>query len=152
MTIDINKNWEEMSEEERAAAQEALSTLFATAAPVFKQIGELILDFGRGIQKAIESSPDIQRLLAEDWEEEYWAWKKTGKAVVPKHEARWEKCPWLKYEASCYQCCSECNYDRHTCHFCGDELRHDNSRYEDPIGTPNPCYVEADKELARGQA
>jgi phosphorylcholine metabolism protein LicD len=23
-----------------------------------------------------------------------------------------------------YDCCSRCNYDNHTCHFCGDELGH----------------------------
>lgn len=43
---------------------------------------------------------------------------------------------------ACYYCCDACNYDRHICHFCGDSLRHDNSRFKDPVGTPNPCYID----------
>jgi hypothetical protein len=24
-----------------------------------------------------------------------------------------------------YECCDACNYDRHRCHFCGDDTSHD---------------------------
>lgn len=29
-----------------------------------------------------------------------------------------------QYNGACYFCCDYCNYDRHTCHFCGDSLMH----------------------------
>ena len=44
---------------------------------------------------------------------------------------------------ACAYCCDRCNYDNHRCHFCGDPLRHDDSPYDLPVGSPNPCYVEA---------
>jgi hypothetical protein len=47
------------------------------------------------------------------------------------------------YGGACPWCCTDCNYADHRCHFCGDDLRHDNSRWADPPGTPNPCYEEA---------
>lgn len=39
-----------------------------------------------------------------------------------------------------YEVCDACNYERHTCHFCGEDLRHDERNLD---GTPHPCYEEA---------
>lgn len=43
----------------------------------------------------------------------------------------------------CYHCCVACNYDRHTCHFCGDSLSHLGKLLN---GLPNPCYKDAVNE------
>lgn len=36
--------------------------------------------------------------------------------------------------------CASCNYDRHTCYFCGDYLRHDGANFG---GTVHLCYEDA---------
>ncbi len=36
-----------------------------------------------------------------------------------------------------WEVCEACNYERHICHFCGEDLRHDNRLLD---GSPNPCY------------
>ena len=35
--------------------------------------------------------------------------------------------------------CESCNYNQHICHFCGDDLRHDDTLSN---GALNPCYNE----------
>lgn len=63
--------------------------------------------------------------------------------VIPAHEYN-ENCEYLK-SGSCYFCCERCNYDEHRCHFCGDDLDHFDRM---PDGSPNPCYVEADRNAS----
>jgi hypothetical protein len=48
-------------------------------------------------------------------------------------------CEYLKTDQGCYYCCEACNYDRHICHFCGDNLTHLNNLSD---GSPNPCYED----------
>lgn len=33
--------------------------------------------------------------------------------------------------SGCWECCDQCNYGTHTCHFCGTELNHDSTEYDD---------------------
>lgn len=39
-----------------------------------------------------------------------------------------------------WNCCDDCNYDSHRCHFCGDDLNHDGT--VSATGYPNLCYLE----------
>jgi hypothetical protein len=41
---------------------------------------------------------------------------------------------------ACFYCCDLCNHDQHSCHFCGDPLRHDGLLL---TGDPNPCHERA---------
>ena len=40
----------------------------------------------------------------------------------------------------CYYCCPECDYDQHRCHFCGDELLHND--VDPATELTHDCYVE----------
>lgn len=43
-------------------------------------------------------------------------------------EAREQCIPqWHAEYGACYNCCDTCNYDRHRCHFCGQDLAHDST-------------------------
>lgn len=33
-------------------------------------------------------------------------------------------------EGGCFHCCEKCDYDRHICHFCGENLTHDSFSHE----------------------
>jgi hypothetical protein len=48
------------------------------------------------------------------------------------------------FGGACYFCCEYCNYDRHVCYSCGDDLRHDGTLFS--TREPNPCYVEHQDE------
>ena len=37
-----------------------------------------------------------------------------------------------------WEVCDRCNYDRHICPGCGDNLRHDDRNLD---GTPHTCYT-----------
>lgn len=50
------------------------------------------------------------------------------------------------YGPHLFEVCDACNYNKHICHFCGEDLRHDERLLD---GSPNPCYEEALKELAQ---
>lgn len=47
---------------------------------------------------------------------------------IPEHDFD-TNCEHLK-AGNCYRCCDRCNYDRHTCHFCGEELDHNGNAWE----------------------
>jgi hypothetical protein len=47
-----------------------------------------------------------------------------------------------------WEVCDRCNYDGHTCHFCGDNLRHDERNAD---GTEHGCYADARAEFRRAQ-
>jgi hypothetical protein len=42
--------------------------------------------------------------------------------TIPKHKFN-KDCEFLKKDG-CYWCCERCNYDKHQCPGCGDELKH----------------------------
>ena len=48
---------------------------------------------------------------------------------IPKHTFD-RDCEYLK-EGHCFYCCDLCNYDRHLCHFCGENLNHNSYAYRD---------------------
>lgn len=58
---------------------------------------------------------------------------------IPQHSST-RDCAYLASPSGCYWCCEACNLDRHTCHFCGDSLRHDGRLWS---GEPNRCYEDA---------
>jgi hypothetical protein len=43
-------------------------------------------------------------------------------------------CERTKTDAGCYWCCGACNYNRHTCPGCGDDLTHLGNNHD---GTPH---------------
>lgn len=55
---------------------------------------------------------------------------------IPKHDRK--DCELLKTDSGCYQCCDRCNYDRHTCPGCGDNLTHLNN--DSKTGKLHDCF------------
>jgi hypothetical protein len=43
--------------------------------------------------------------------------------------------------AGCWRCCMACDMAMHRCVFCGDDLRHDLSSWDQEPGAKHPCYA-----------
>jgi hypothetical protein len=48
----------------------------------------------------------------------------------------------VQYGPHLWEVCERCNYDRHVCFFCGDDLRHAEDTHRGP--NAHACYVEDD--------
>jgi hypothetical protein len=50
--------------------------------------------------------------------------------LIPEHYlAAGERCEYLDTDRGCHWCCGSCNYNRHQCPGCGDELTHRDTEY-----------------------
>lgn len=56
---------------------------------------------------------------------------------IPKHPYD-RDCPRLATPEGCYYCCERCNYDRHLCPGCGDNLPH-------TVGVCDDCAARWDE-------
>jgi len=57
---------------------------------------------------------------------------------IPEHYPPVEGgCKYLE-AGSCYWCCERCNYDQHTCHFCGASIDHNSN--DIGTGMTHGCY------------
>ena len=63
--------------------------------------------------------PERQRREAEDAFRTSYARFRS----LPEHPFD-RDCEYLKDPQGCYYCCAACNYDRHICHFCGENTDH----------------------------
>jgi hypothetical protein len=61
--------------------------------------------------------------------------------MIPDHVASPEEHFRFPPGPHLWEVCGRCNFRLHLCHFCGQDLRHDEHNFD---GTPHGCYVDAD--------
>lgn len=63
----------------------------------------------------------------------------------PRYLYRWPAGPHL------WEVCDRCNFNRHTCHFCGDDLRHAEDDHTNRANL-HACYLDTAEEACHDRA